>query len=325
MLFNPKGKYEIIAEETFPETIKEVESELEKCKHSGSFSAFDKTEIYYEYFLAQNPKASVIIVHGLSEFTRKFYELSYYFLNEGYNVFIFDQRCHGLSGRLTDIIELLHVDRFDDYVLDLEQFIEEIVLPTSNQPIYIYSHSMGGAISALFLEKRPEVIKKAVFAAPMLEPTVSQVPQYVGRWAVRFGKIFLGSKKKFLLSGEFNPEAPYKKEYDPSRNRFEHNMKMRRENVYYQSTPMTFGWVCGALTVKFKILRKSRLKRIQTPILLLSAEKDKTVENYPQRLFSEKCKTCDFKEIKGIGHSLLSSDEPKMKEILDLVFEFFQK
>ncbi len=323
MRFIPEETNEIIAEEEFPEAIKEIEAKLEAVMHKGSFKAFDNTEIYYEYFLREKSRASVVIVHGLSEFTKKYRELAYYLLNEGYDVFIFDQRCHGLSGRLAERIELLHVDSFYDYVKDLDQFIEEVVKPNTDKPLYIYSHSMGGAVSALYLEKYSDKIQKAVFAAPMFEPTVKQVPQFVGRWTVRLGKIFIGSKKKFMLTSEFNPETPWQKDNDASQNRFEHNMKMRRENVYYQSTPMTFGWVFGSLTVKSRIMKKRRLRKIKTPILLLSSELDKTVENKPQRIFSDKVDSCQFEEIKSIGHSVLTTDAQKMGEIRKLIFDFY--
>ena len=323
MRFIPEETNEIIAEEQFPEAIKEIEEKLMAVMHKGSFKAFDNVDIYYEYFLREGSRASVVIVHGLSEFTKKFYEFAYYLLNEGYDVFIFDQRCHGLSGRLTQRTELLHVDSFYDYVKDLDQFIEEIVKPNTDKPLYIYSHSMGGAISALYLEKYSDKIEKAVLTAPMFEPTVKQVPQFVGRWTVLLGRIFIGSKKKFMLTSEFNPETPWNIDNEPSRNRFEHNMNMRRENVYYQSTPMTFGWVHGSLTVKRKIMKNRRLKRIKTPILLLSSELDKTVLNKPQRKFSDKVGCCRFEEIKGIGHSVLSSDIKKMGEIRKLIFDFY--
>ena len=116
MRFVPDYTLQILSEEEFPAGIREIERQLDACRHEGYISSFDGTRLHYEYFLAENSVASVVIVHGLSEFTKKFYEVASYLLRQGYNVFLYDQRCHGLSDRLTDRIDLIHVDRYRDYV-----------------------------------------------------------------------------------------------------------------------------------------------------------------------------------------------------------------
>ena len=92
MRFIPNYTLTILSEEEFSSKIVEIEEDLAKVKVSGTYQAFDGIDIAYEYFLAENSKASVVIVHGLSEFTRKFYEFIYYCLHHGLNVFIYDQR-----------------------------------------------------------------------------------------------------------------------------------------------------------------------------------------------------------------------------------------
>ncbi len=324
MRFTPNFTLKIISEEQFPSAILKIEDKLSPYMHSGKMTAFDSCRLHYEYFLCENARGSVVIVHGLSEFTKKFYEFTYYLLNQGYNVFMYDQRCHGLSDRLTDNLTLLHVDRFSDYIKDLNQFINEIVIPNSNgSDLYIYSHSMGGVVAELYLAAYPEKIKKAVLSAPMFEPIVAAVPTHIARWSVSAGRLFLGGKKKFPLSSEFNPDVVYKKTHDSSRARFEYNLNMRRENPMYQTTPMSFGWVHGSLTVRKAALSSKTISRIKTPILLLSAENDRVVNNEPQLLFARHCPTCTFVNIKGANHALLTSDYDTMNEVLKRILDFF--
>ena len=323
MRFVPDYALHVIPESDFTEAIADIEQKLTACMTAGSFTAFDDTNIHYEYFLAQDSRASIVIVHGLSEFTKKFYEFIYYVLNQGYNVFVYDQRCHGLSGRLTDRMELLHVDSFMDYVKDLSQFIDEVVIPTEDKPIYLYSHSMGGAICALYLSQHSDTVEKAILAAPMFAPVVQQVPTWLARHSVAIGRFFFGNKTKFLLTSEFDPDVPYEEKRGTSRARFEHNMNMRRENPQYQSTPMTFGWIYNSLIVGSQIFRRKVIGNIRTKILLLSAEKDATVKNKPQRLFAQKCKTCEFKEIKRETHALLAGNEKTLAEIMRLTLDFY--
>lgn len=324
MRFVPQYNFEVIPEADFATGIEKIEQELHKIKQSGSFTAFDKTEIYYEYFLTENSKGSIIIVHGLSEFINKFYEFIYYCLNKGFNVFIYDQRCHGLSGRLTDKIDLLHVDDFSDYVKDLSQFVDSVVEKIVDKSIYLYSQSMGGAECALYLAQNSENIEKAVLAVPMFQPTVDVVPYPIARAGVGIARHFYGKKTKFLLSSEFNPEVEYHEKHGTSRARFTHNMKMRIENPHYQSTPMTFGWTYNSLIVKRRVLRNSNIKGIKTPILLLTAKEDKVVRAEPHYEFAKKCKTCRLVELEAANHALLASDNATLTKVLNLIFDFFE-
>lgn len=324
MRFTPSFNLKIISEEQFPSAILKLEDKLSSYMHSGKLTAFDSCRLHYEYFLCENARGSVVIVHGLSEFTKKFYEFTYYLLNQGYNVFMYDQRCHGSSDRLTNNITLLHVDKFSDYIKDLNQFIDEIVIPNSDgADLYLFSHSMGGVIAELYLAAHPNKIKKAVLSAPMFEPTVANVPIGIARAGLNLASAFLRKKEKFPLSSEFNPDVTYKKTYDASRARFEHNLKMRRENPMYQTTPMSFGWVIGSLNVRKAALSSKTIKRITTPILLISAELDRVVNNEPQLIFARRCPTCAFVNIKGANHALLTSDYDTMTEVLTRIFDFF--
>lgn len=325
MRYIPSYQLNIIDEENFATEISAVEDKLGKIINSGSFTAFDGVNIYYEYFLAENSRGNVVIVHGLSEFTKKFYEIIYYTLNQGYNVFIYDQRCHGLSGRLTDERDLLHVDSFSDYVKDLNYFIDEVVLKTEDKPVYLFAHSMGGAIAALYLAEQKDKVKRAVLSAPMFEPIVKNVPTVIAREGVRVGRVIFGGKRKFFLSEEFNPETKYHHCYGLSEARFRKNMELRCGNEMYQSTPMSFGWVSGSLTVGKKVLSRRVAGKIKTPILIISASEDKMVNNKMQEKFLNKCINCEFKSIEYATHSILSSDEIILSQVLNLTFDFLSK
>lgn len=324
MNFKPTYKLNIVSDEDFPKKIDRIKTALSDCLYSGFFDSFDGKKIYYEYFLAEQSRGSIVIVHGLSEFTKKFYELTTCFLEQGYSVFLYDQRCHGFSDRLTDNFDLIHVDRFEDYVRDLETYIDNIVRPNSSNSIYIYSHSMGGAVSLLYLAKHQNVIRKAVLSAPMVEPTVEQVPTVVARYGLGFLKVFYGGKKKFSGSQEFNPEHPYRPEAEPSRNRFYHNLNMRRNEPHYQTSPMSLGWVYEALKLKPKLLSNRISKAINTPILLFSAEKDSVVQNKAQNDFAVRCPVCTLEVIPNTNHSLLTGSQETIQTTIKHTLEFYE-
>ena len=306
MRFVPDYNLEIIREEAFPTAIREIEQQLEPCRNEGYFVTFDGKKIYYEYFLAENSVASIVIVHGLSEFTKKFYEVASYFLRQGYNVFLYDQRCHGLSDRLTDRIDLIHVNRYEDYVKDLQIFIDTVVIPADAKPLYLYAHSMGGAVSLLYLSKHGDRIQKAVLSAPLIEPVSVDLPRWFICPAVGIAKWFCGRKRKFPLSSEFNPDHPYRQSADASENRFYHNLNMRRNNPRYQTTPLSFSWNHRTLQLRPRLLSRRFIRRIQTPLLLLSAEKDTVVKNEPQYIFAERCPVCTLISVPDTNHGMLA-------------------
>lgn len=322
MRYTPSYQLNILTEEEFPTRIKVIEEELYRVKHTGKFTAFDRTKIHYEYFLSNNSKGNLVIVHGFSEFTKKFYEFIYYALNQGYNVFIYDQRCHGLSGRLTCERDLLHVDRFDDYVKDLTYFIDEIVLKTEDKPLYLFAHSMGGAVASIYLAKHKSKIQRAVLSAPMFKPIVKDVPPSIASVGVGIGSIIFGKKRKFFLSDEFDPNIKFNYVYGQSKARFEHNMQLRRENDNYQSTPMSFGWVANSLKLSRKILNSRVVSKIETPILIISAKEDDVVRNDLQYKFCNKCKTCSIQSVEHATHAILASNQDILFRTMALTFDF---
>ena len=315
---------QVISEEKFSKEILKIENELEKIRVDGFFDSFDGKKLYFEYFLKENAKASVVIVHGLSEFTKKFYEITWYFLGEGYNVFLYDQRCHGRSCRLGARSDILHVDRFTDYARDLNEYINSIVLKASSAPIYLYSHSMGGAAAALYLSKWQNTVKKAVMSAPLFEPCVAKVSHRVARASALFCTVVFGKTRKFWTSSEFNPETPHRKTHDASYSRFNHNMDLRRNNREYQTTPMSNGWVYNSLCLRSQITKGKLPSKIKTPILLISAENDKVVEIAPQIEFAKNCKVCTLITLKDANHAMLTGTQKTITEHLCAVLNFFE-
>ena len=152
MLYQPSGKLCLVNEEDYANEMQKICKKLDECANKGYFSSFDGAEIYYEYFLVDNPKANIVVVHGYTEFVKKYYEIGSYFMDMGYNVFLYDQRGHGFSHRDIEDFQVTHVDSYEDYARDLQCFMEKVVFPNScGVPVNIYSHSMGGAVTSFYL------------------------------------------------------------------------------------------------------------------------------------------------------------------------------
>ncbi len=310
---------EFLTENTFSEGIKRIENELALIKTEITLTSFDGVTLHCEFFSAKNPKATIVAVHGLSEFTKKYYEFTYALVNAGYNVMLYDQRCHGLSSRLTDNVYLIHVNDFTDYVKDLELVIDK-VKELSDSPVYIYAHSMGGAVSVLYLENHHD-IQKTILAAPMFLPVAKGLPPSLARMLLFFCELRVGKSARFRYTSDFNPNHQFKNTSDASYSRFCHNMDMRRAEVRYQTTPLSVGWTRRSLKMTAPIMKAA--KKIATPILLLSPENDTVVKIKPQYRFAKTCTTCTIRNVQNAKHSMLTGDDDTVKSHLTQIIDYY--
>ena len=316
-------KPQILTEEEFPLKIDAITARLEAVGREGFLTGVKGCRLHYACYLTENSRGSVVIAHGLSEFIPKYYELIHYFREQGYNVFICEHRCHGLSDRLTDRPDVLHTDSFDDYAADLDLFIRQIVAPADSRPLYLFAHSMGGAIAVIYMAKYRHNIRRAVFSSPLMQPVVGPVPHWVARTSVWLDNLRWGGKKKFRRSKEFVPDFPFEKANDISYARFYHNQQLRCTHPEYQTTPTSNAWVRGSLSLRSRLPRLGR--KIQTPILLLSAEKDTTVVNEAQYRFAKRCPGCRLEVMEGSKHSMMTGDHKTITDFMDRMLAFFEE
>ncbi len=97
-----------------------------------------------------NSGQNIVILHGLLGSSDNWYSLAKQ-LAEQHQVFLLDQRNHGLSGWSDDW-------NYEVMVQDLHEFITENAL----QSIVLIGHSMGGKVAMLYAGKYPERLSKLV-------------------------------------------------------------------------------------------------------------------------------------------------------------------
>jgi alpha-beta hydrolase superfamily lysophospholipase len=92
--------------------------------------------------LATQPRAALLIVHGLAEYAGRYRDLAATLAARGISCFAYDQRGHGARpGRRT------HVDRFDDFVDDLNLEAASLVRRSPELPLFVWGHSMGSIVT----------------------------------------------------------------------------------------------------------------------------------------------------------------------------------
>jgi len=114
-----------------------VESRFTGCKGLN---------LYYQCWLPEaNPKAILLVVHGWAEHSGRYANLANYFLPRGYAIFALDQRGHGKSEGVRG-----YVERFSDYLDDLQTFIKIVKNEYADKNIFLVGHSMGATVATAY-------------------------------------------------------------------------------------------------------------------------------------------------------------------------------
>src|SRR5271155_1182679 len=91
-------------------------------------------------------KGTVCIFQGRTEFIEKYFEVVRDLRARGFAVATLDWRGQGLSERRLRDSRKGHVRSFDQYDIDLQTFVQDIVLPDCPPPFFALGHSMGAAV-----------------------------------------------------------------------------------------------------------------------------------------------------------------------------------
>lgn len=305
---------------------KDVEPFLNKIVKSGYITGENKAEIYYEKYVINNAKGSIVISHGFSESLEKYKELIYYFVQAGFSVFGVDHRGHGRSGSLSKThATQVNIDSFDYYVSDLKKFVDEIVVPESKGDLILFGHSMGGCISGLFLERYPNYFKKAVLNAPMMKidtgntnPTLARILSKVV-CAVGVGDKYVPGHSEFAPAPDFNGAATAcEPRYIYYHEKMLNNEKLQRSGASYR-------WLKEGLKATKELTDSENTAKIKIPVLLFQAERDTFVRPEGHDKFIDGVKNGKKVFIKESKHEIYIERDFILFPYLDMVLAFISE
>ena len=303
-----------------------VEPFLESSLKSGYFESRKDEPIYYEYHKADAPVGNVVIVHGFSECVKKYNESVFYFLKEHYSVFLIQQEGHGKSFRSVADLSKIQIPDYHDLVDDLTYFVKNIVMPNGDGlPLFLYSHSMGGAVSVCTMQQNPDMFQKAILSSPMMEINTGKVPVLVDEILCRIS-IMTGHSKKYIPgSHPFDSIPDYDGSGAASMPRFEYSFDMIKNDPEYQTCGTTYQTSLELIKMCRQALDRKRCARIKIPVLLLSAGNDAWVGARGQRKLLDQLSTCESESFPGVKHELFTADENILARYWQLIFNFLDR
>ena len=285
--------------------------ELSRIRRDSCVTGDGGHPVFCSVFEADRPKGTVVIVHGFTECVDKFDEMIYSLVRNGFSVCAYDQRGHGRSWRAEGLPDasVTHVDDFMEYVRDLECVIDQAA-KRMTPPLFLFAHSMGGAVSALYLEDHPGVFERAVLSSPMIACSRGGVPYFPSKVLFRLMDMLgKGKKRSFVSPKPYAGPEEFETSSAAGKERFDWYERIRAANPKFQNNGPTNRWVLEALKTTQRILAAGRVERVNTPVLLFSAENDSMVLPEEQKTFVKRLSKGSLRTVSGAKHEIYRSGD----------------
>jgi len=237
----------------------------------GYFESFDGTRICWQSWTVEDPLAVIVLVHGYGSSSDLFTSFVQNLNAEGISAYAPDLRGHGSSGG-----KELSVESFDDYVRDLEGFVDIVMQQEGTDRIFLLGQSLGGDIVLRYSMEHPENLKGLVVMGPGIGMQLfgRSIPLSVIRLIYPILKVMGG-----LLPGFSVPVPGINKNM---------NMKMLAENA----GNALYLW--------------ENVDRITVPCLFVMGSEDQVVPQGALRAFYDAVPSADksFSVVEGADHFL---------------------
>lgn len=328
LLNNAFAISEINYKEEFQKEIIPILNALE----TGTFQGEKNIPIFYATYTSTPQSTScVVMLPGRTEAVQKYAEVIHS-LDTGklaghFSFFLMDHRGQGSSGRMLEKIlptddERSHVDNYNNYVLDLKTFMDQIVAKKNCSEKLLIAHSMGGGIGIKFLQEYPDYFSKAAFSSPMLKIQTSNFPYVVAKAIVKTN-ILLGKKEQYSVD---------QKPYDPTRD-FEKNTFTTSEVRYEmakdifdnypktRSAGVTNGWLNQVMKATDQM--RKNYDKIKIPVRVFYAGLEYYVVRDEAPKFCNALNECKSFFLETSKHEVLMDRDINRDVVISEIIKFF--
>jgi lysophospholipase len=278
---------------------------------SGTIKTRDGVEIRYARWPPPpGRKGTVCLFQGRAEFIEKYFETVRDLRDRGFAVATFDWRGQGWSQRQLGNSRKGHVRRFADYQLDLEAFVNEIILPDCPPPHFALAHSMGATILLRAAQQGLRWFDRMVLLAPMIALTGMRQSTF-SRTAVKllraagFGSLYIPGGDASVM--QQRPFIGNLLTSDPVR--YARNVAVLEAEPALAIGWPTVAWTDAAFRVMAEFAEPSYAGRIRQPILIIAAGLDHIVSTPAIDEFSVRLRAGSHLIVPGARHELLMEQD----------------
>jgi len=226
----------------------------------------DGTELFYRYWRPPEPKAVIIGVHGYAEHSGRYMHVGEFFAKEGFGFYIHDHRGHGRSGG-----ERGYVNKFQEFIDDLDEFLEHVKTSEGVDKVFLLGHSMGGLIGIIYAIQHPEKLKGLVTSGAGLKTGIR-----VSGVKIAFMKLISTIKPTYRPDIKIDPNALTNDE---------------TVNRAYSEDPLVFKQ--GTIKLLLEMIKamewaNQNADKLKVPILMMHGANDEIVPPEASKEFFEK-------------------------------------
>lgn len=283
-------------------------------------TAYTKSGIFTAYYEADEPKGLLVLSHGFSEGIYKYREFIYQMLMHGISVFAFEHRGHGRSVRPNSDRHIVYIDSFDTYLDDLLEITKEAQLKAGQLPMYLYGHSMGGCIAALFSERTSRFYQKVVLSSPMIG--IKMAEGAVAPFATLLANIMCKAGKAEDGLPSSDEEETFETSLTTCPARWEYFRRLRSENVLLQTDKASYGWARAAMKATKEVIGNT--DGLSSPVLLIESLEDTMVSMKAEDRFASLSDKVRLEKLEGCRHEIVLSPKKVLMKYYDLIFSFLE-
>lgn len=325
-----EGTADIISEEGYIEAMKsQIVPRLAALRKSVLLNREGSQKLYCEYYVhpLDLSKGSVFISHGFTESCGKYHEVIYYFLKAGYSVCMIEHRGHGRSRRTEERTSAgapTDIEKFQYYVYDMDYAIETVLKKNLPAPYYLFCHSMGGAIGALYMESHPDTFQKAIFSAPMFEINSGGYPKAVVKALIRIS-CALGKQEQFLAGqNPFSAEENFADSAASCEPRYRYYFEQQLAVPAFQNGGSSIRWAGESLRATERLLKPENCSKITIPVLLFQAGADTVVCSGGQDRFIEQIPDGRLVFVPDTKHEIYLGPDKVLEKYWNVIFSFLE-
>lgn len=298
-----------------------------KSREQGYFKGCDGFRLRWCSFHNPQHQNAIIVVNGRTECIEKYKEFFFDLFQQGYDIYSFDHRGQGLSDRLVTGCDIGHVAEFEDYVDDLDSFIQQIVSQKSYKKRMMLANSMGGPIALLYVDKKNHEIDALALSSPMLGINTSPLLQKI---APTLCKVL----SYFDYPADYAPtQAPFCiTPFDENLSTHSKNRYQFMQSIFKSNNKLTVGgssnqWVWQSMQAAKKAMKTAN--NLEIPLLLLQASKDKVVSNVAIFDYYNARQSANlpiqFEIIANANHELIFESDEIRNRALSAMSKFFDE
>jgi lysophospholipase len=262
-------------------------------------------------------KGTVCLFQGRAENIEKYFETVRDLRARGFAVATLDWRGQGLSERALRNPRKGYVRSFNQYQIDLETFVNEVVLPDCPPPVFALAHSMGATILLRAAYAGHRWFDRIVLLSPMIALPGMRRSAFT-RTVVR-GMRLVGLGGLYVPGGDASvvQQRPFIGNLltsDPVR--YARNVAVLEAEPKLAIGWPTVAWTDAAFRVMGEISEPGYPGRIRQPILIIAAGQDGIVSTPAIDDFAVRLRAGSHLIVPGARHELLMEADRFRSQVL---------